>query len=104
MPVTITVSQLSEALRLSVSGAPTGPYLGIVTRQLAAATATIEQYARDDTPPELLNEAAVRLVSYLIDSEPANPSRNVSTPTSSFRNSGAKSLLSPFHKILSTTL
>ena len=104
MAVTITLSQLSEALRITVTGSPTGPYLGIVTRQLAAAKVTIERYARDDTPPELLNEAAVRLVGYLLDAPSVNPSRNVSTPENSFRNSGAKALLSPYHKLVSTSL
>ena len=47
MPVTLTVAQLSEAVRLTVSGSPAPPYLAIVTRQLATATEIIEGYALD---------------------------------------------------------
>ena len=45
MALTLTVAQLSEAVRLTVSGSPAPPYLAIVTRQLAAATEIIEGYA-----------------------------------------------------------
>ena len=50
MALTITISQLSQALRLTVSGSPDPPYLAIITRQLAVATALIESYANDDAP------------------------------------------------------
>ena len=50
MALTLTVAQLSEAVRLTVSGSPAPPYLAIVTRQLAAATEIVEGYALDDAP------------------------------------------------------
>ncbi len=99
MALTITVAQLSEALRLTVTGIPAVPYLGIVTRQLSVAENQIELYAPtadDDTK----NEAAIRMVGYLLDAPTANPSRNVSTPESAFRNSGAKGLLSPWQDVV----
>ena len=101
MAVTITVTQLSQALRLTVSGSPDPPYLAIITRQLAVATAMAESYANDDCPEAVLNESVIRMTGYLLDSEPVNPSRNVSTPEGVLRNSGAKSLLSPWHDLVS---
>ena len=63
MALTLTVAQLSEAVRLTVSGSPAPPYLAIVTRQLSAATEIIEGYA-DDAPDNVKNEAAIMLVGY----------------------------------------
>ena len=103
MRLTITVAQLSEAVRLTVSGSPAPPFLAILTRQLAVAENIIEVYATDDCPrAEVKNEAAIRLVGYLLEAPPVNPSRNVSTPESSFRNSGALSLLSRWHDLESS--
>ena len=101
MALTITISQLSQALRLTVTGSPDPPYLAIISRQLAVATAMIESYANDDCPDDVKNEAAIRLVGYLLDAPTVNPSRNVSTPEGAFRNSGAKALLSPWHDLVS---
>ena len=103
MPLTISVAQLSQAVRLTVTGSPAPPYLAILTRQLAVATAQIELYA-PDADDDTKNEAAVRMVGYLLDAPTANPSRNVSTPESAFRNSGAKGLLSPWHVQVSATV
>ena len=66
MALTITISQLSQALRLTVTGSPDPPYLAIISRQLAVATAMIESYANDDCPEDVKNEAAIRLVGYLL--------------------------------------
>ena len=101
MAVTITVAQLSQALRLTVTGSADPPNLAIITRQLAVATARIESYANDDCPDEVMDESAIRMTGYLLDSEPVNPSRNVSTPENSFRNSGAQNLLAPWHDLVS---
>ena len=101
MAVTITVAQLSQALRLTVTGSADPPYLAIITRQLAAATATIESYANDDCPDEVMNESVIRFVGYLLDAPAVNVSRNVSTPEGAMRNSGAKSLLAPWHDLVS---
>ena len=92
MPVTITIAQLSEAARLTVSGSPAPPYLAIVTRQLAVATAHIEEYA-PDAPADVQNEAAIRFVGHLLDAPPGR------TPQSSFSHSGAKALLAPWHLV-----
>ena len=96
MALTITISQLSQALRLTVTGSPAPPYLAIITRQLAVAESEIEGYA-PAAPDDTKNEAAIRMVGYLLDAPTANPSRNVSTPEGAFRNSGAKPLLARWH-------
>ena len=99
MALTITLSQLSEAVRLTVSGIPGPPFLNILTRQLAVAESQIEAYATA-APDNTKNEAAIRMVGYLLDAPNVNPSRNVSTPEGAFRNSGAKALLSPWHDMV----
>ena len=103
MALTITLAQLSESLRITVSGSPPQPYLGILTRQLAVADEMITSYA-DGAPEATKNEAAIRICGYLLDSEPVNPSRNVSTPEGVLRNSGAKGLLSRWRSIGSATI
>ena len=96
MPLTISIAQLSQAVELTVSGSPDPPDLAIVTRELAVAEAIIELYA-DGAPDDIKNEAAIRIVGYLLNAPFANPSRNVSAPEGAFRNSGAKPLLSGWH-------
>ena len=73
------IAQLSQAIRLTVTGSPAPPYLAIVTRQLAVAEDTIEAYANDDCPDDVKNEAAIRFVGYLLEA-----SRHVSQPTERF--------------------
>ena len=46
MALTLTVAQLSEAVRLTVSGSPAPPYLAIVTRQLSTATEIMSRATR----------------------------------------------------------
>lgn len=103
MTVTITLAQLSEAMRITVQDSPTGPQRAIIQRLLEASTELVNAYA-PDCPPSVGDEAIIRLSSYLADSEPANPSRNVSTPESAFRNSGARGLLAPWRSISSATV
>ena len=103
MALTITVAQLSQAVELTVSGSPDPPDLAIITRELAVASAIIELYA-DDAPDDTKNEAAIRIVGYLLNAPFANPSRNVSTPVDAFRNSNAKALLHPWHPISSAVV
>ena len=88
MALTLTVAQLSEAVRLTVSGSPAPPYLAILTRRLAAATAGIESYAVD-APDDIKNEAAIMLIGYWMDRPP--------TPNA-FSLSGAQGLLSAWHE------
>ena len=92
MALTITISQLAAARRLQTS--PTGvvsePHLDILVRQLAVAEALIESFAVD-APDAVKNEAAIRLVGYLLDQPPTGmQSQNP------LRHSGALPLLSPF--------
>ena len=101
MTVSITVDELAQAVRLTVGGAVEEPQRGILVRQLAAATAEIEQYADISTPDETLNAAAVRFVGFLYDS-PSVP-RGFS-PVNPFENSGAKALLSGRRGIVSATV
>ena len=100
MALTITVAELAAAVRVTASAAtpPAEPQLSILHRQLRVAEALIEDYA-NAAPDDVKNEAAIRMVGYLYDAPPANPSRNVSTPESSFRNSGALALLSRWHSL-----
>ena len=100
MALTITVAELAAAARVTASAttAPAEPQLSILHRQLRVAEALIEDYA-NAAPDDVKNEAAIRMVGYLYDAPPANPSRNVSTPESSFRNSGALALLSRWHSL-----
>ena len=97
MPLTITVAQLSEAVRLTVAGSPAPPFLAILTRQLAVAEAQIEGYA-DDAPDDVKNEAAILLVGYRLDAPKAR------TPQNAFSNSGAKALLAPWHDLVSAVV
>ena len=90
MPLTLTVAQLSEGVRLTVSGSPSPPYLAIVTRLLAAAAEIIEGYAVD-APDDVKNESAIRLVGYWLDRPP--------TPNA-FSLSGAQGLLSSWHELV----
>ena len=87
MALTLTVAQLSEAVRLTVSGSPAPPYLGILTRRLSGATEIIEGYA-DDAPDDIKNEAAIMLVGYWMDRPPTQ---------NAFSLSGAQGLLSGWH-------
>ena len=91
MALTITVAQLSQAVRLTVTGSPDAPYLAILTRQRAVAEAIIEDYANDDTPDDVKNEAAILIVGYLLES----PSFT-RQPQNAFILSGARALLAPF--------
>ena len=93
MPLTITVAQLAEAVRLTVAGSPAPPFLAILTRQLAVAEARIEGYAVD-APDEVKNEAAIRFVGYLLEAPTA-----ARTPQNAFVNSGAQALLSDWHDL-----
>ena len=99
MPLTITVAQLSQAVRLTVTGSPAPPYLAILTRQLGVAEGVIESYVNDDCPDDVKNEAAIRMVGYMLEASPA--ARNPQNP---FSYSGAKALLSRWHELASTVV
>ena len=88
MALTLTVAQLSEAVRLTVSGSPDAPYLAIVTRQLATATEIIEGYAVDapDDVQERIGHPACGLLA-----------RQAADAQRTFSLSGAQGLLSRWH-------
>ena len=102
MALTITVSEVAVAVRVATDplSGPDEPYLTEIVRQLAVADAMITGYA-DDAPDAVKNEAAARIVGYLLEAPAVNPSRNVSTPEGVFRNSGAKALLAGWHNLVS---
>ena len=94
MALTLTVAQLSQAVRLTVTGSPPPPYLAIVTRQLAVAQAIIEEYVNDDAPDDVKNEAAIMMVGYLLEAPPASR-----TQVDVFSRCGAKAILSRWHDL-----
>lgn len=99
MAVTISLEQLADHLRLDRDAINSGdPRRTIVIEAMQASVHHVEGYA-PEAPVDVQNMAVARMVGYLYDAPPANPSRNVSTPESGFRNSGAKSLLSPWRTI-----
>ena len=104
MPITITLQDLAEAVRVDVSPTtPVGaPYAGILARQLSAASATIGEYAGDldAVPDAVANEAVVMLVGYILDAPPARPGRAVDA----FSSSGAKALLSRYRTPTTATV
>lgn len=89
MAVTLTVPQLAQAVRVQVSGTePVGePYLTILARGLATATAEVEAYA-ENAPTDVQNEAVALYVGYILD----RPSERA------FALSGAQSILSRWHE------
>ena len=92
MAVTLTVLELSAALRIGDGAtALDAPISAIMNRLLGAATAMVEEYAAD-APEAVQNEAAVRAASYLYDNDGARNRRF--SDVLAF--SGAISILSPF--------
>ena len=91
--VTITVEQLAVAVRLSTdpTAAVVEPDLGILTRQLAVATAYVNHRA-PDVPVETGNEAVVLIAGWLYDSAPSGRR----TVQAAYSHSGAAGLLSPY--------
>ena len=95
MPLTITVSEIAAAVRLTADPTqpPEEPYLGILTRQWEVARDRIDGYA-PDAPQTTKNEAAVRAIGYLLDG--SNTALNNAPQVDSFRLSGAMALLAPY--------
>ena len=61
MALTISISQLSQELRITVTGSPAPPILGILTRMLAEAEERIEREA-PEAPQATKNRAAIRFI------------------------------------------
>ena len=97
MAVTITASQLSEAIKQPQE---------VAERLLPVATELVENYA-EHAPEAVQNEAAVRVSGYLAQ-QPADARRSTtigsissswaSTHTGALRHSGAMSLLNPWKR------
>lgn len=94
MALTITIQQLSAAVRLTATeSVPPEPMGTILARQMGVAEAIIEEYVDADTPDDVKNEAAVLIVGYLFEAPVASR-----TPQSAFTHSTAKALLSGWHE------
>ena len=95
MPVTITLGQLANQVRVSVTDAtsdvPT-EYAAILTSNLAAATALVEARA-PLAPDEQQNKAVVQIVAYWMESPPAAAQR---FGHNAWLHSGAAQILGPF--------
>ena len=95
MAVTLTVEELAQATRITAAGeAIPADFLTILTRQLASATAAVQQYA-PAAPDDVANEAVVLFVGYALESPLT--SRAGRAPSNAFINSGARALLAPWH-------
>ena len=92
MAVTLTVTELSAALRLGSTPEETAE----ATRLLAYATAAISRHlgnAYATTPDAIVNEAAIRLAGYLFDAPTVSAGAGYAN---SLRNSGAAAILLPY--------
>lgn len=100
MPLTITIGELSAAVRVTTDplSGPPEPYLTEMVRHLAVAEASIDRYA-EDAPDDVKNEAAVRFVGYLLEAPPVSRLGATTSGTDAFSNSGAKALLSGWHTL-----
>ena len=88
----LTVAELGAALRLTTDPAspPAEPLLGILHRQLQAATEEVNGYA-SGAPEVVRDEATIRMVGYLFERpDSLDP----------FRLSGALKMLSRWHEIV----
>lgn len=63
----------------------------VLTRLLSVATSIVQRYA-PDAPPDVCDEAEVRIAGYLYDRPPEAATRG----TSALLHSGAQSLLAPW--------
>ena len=88
MAITLTVSQLANAMRVGDSQAEKDE----VTRLLAYATVAVVQHA-PDAPDAVHDESAIRLSAYLFDQPNASMGMGYAN---ALRNSGAGSILLPF--------
>ena len=95
MSVTITLGQLANQVRVSVTASESDVpmyYRTILTPNLAAATALVEARA-PDAPDAAHNKAVVQIVGYWLDAPPAAPQR---FGYNAWLHSGAAQILGPF--------
>ena len=88
MPVTLTVAQLSAAIRVGDSAEE----LAECTRLLSYGTVAVEHHA-PESPDAVLDMACIRLAGYLYD-QPGTSSR--ANFANALRNSGAARMLLPY--------
>ena len=100
MAVTLTVTQFSVGIRLTVSGAPDTSELAKATDLLASVKGEIEEYAnREGCPDAVHNNAAREYGSYLWDEEDRRQRSH-----DPFGNSGVKARLSRWHVLATATV
>ena len=95
MSVTLTIGQLANQVRVSVTASESDVppyYRTILLPNLAAATKLIESRA-PDAPEDVQNKAAVMIVGYWLESPPSNPQR---FGFNAWLHSGAAQILKPF--------
>ena len=95
MSVTLTLGQLANAVRVSVTAATSDVpqyYASTLTPNLAAATSLVESRA-PDAPDDAQNRAVVQIVGYWLDAPQAAPQR---FGYNAWLQSGAAQILAPF--------
>ena len=92
--ITLTVAQFSVAARLTTdpATAPPEPLLSVLTGILDACKEVILDYAGEQTPQAVIDEATAQMGQYLYE-KPAFTRR----PAYAFQHSGAESLLAFWH-------
>ena len=93
MVVTLTVDELSAALRLGASVEETAEATRLLTYATTAITRHLGAATYATTPEAVVNEAVVRLCGYLFDSPTANAGTSFAN---AIRNSGAAAMLLPY--------
>ena len=97
MPVTLTLTELAAALRLSDGSAmPEEPLQSILGRLLEAARERVNQYS-PAAPDQVLNSAVVSICGYGFDS--TSTALNNAPAQDAFRMSGAMAILAPYHEV-----
>ena len=92
MAITLTVAEVSAAIRLGSSTEETAESMRLLTYVMAAISRHLGD-AYEDAPEVIVNEAAIRLAGYLFDQP--NAGRGLSFANAG-RNSGAWAILLPF--------
>ena len=95
MAVTITLGELANHVRLSVTHATSdvpSEYAAILTDSLAAATELVERRA-PDAPTDSQNMAVARICAYWLNAPDAAPQR---FGFNAWQHSGAAQILAPF--------
>ena len=96
MPVTLTLEQLADHLRLDRAAATsTDERYTVLFSLFESGKAEVDRYA-PDAPTAVQNEALALLAGYRYD---APPGGRGGSPANAFQNSGAQALLAAYHSI-----